>query len=65
MVKRTIELKIELESLNKEELDFHFIKNFKCQTEEEFKVFIKENAIAFDRLKFIKSRIRKIENELM
>lgn len=65
MAQRIIELKIELESLKNEEFNFQFIKDFKSHTEEEFEIFKMENIVAFDRLKFIRNRIKDIEWELM
>lgn len=65
MDKRTLKLKEELDALQKEESNYQFIKDFRCQTEEEFENFKKENIDSFSRLKKIKTRIRKIQWELM
>jgi hypothetical protein len=65
MDERTIMLKQELESLKKEELYFQFIKEFKCQTEEEFENFKNSNLKSFFKFKYIIQRIREIEWELM
>lgn len=65
MVKRDVELKKELDSLKEEELDYQFIKDFRCQTEEEFESFKQSNLNSFKRIKYIKKRLREIELELM
>jgi hypothetical protein len=65
MAERNRQLTKELVSLKKEELDLQFIKDFTGRTEQEFELFKKENIIAFERLEFIKKRIKEIEWDLM
>lgn len=65
MDKRDIDLKKELDSLKLEEINFQFIKEFKCNSVEEFEIFKQTNSNAFERLRQIKSRIRELEEQLM
>ena len=65
MVNRDIELRKELSSLQDELRSLDFIKNFSCETEEEFALFKQKNIVQFNRLKVIQTRINEIEWELM
>jgi hypothetical protein len=59
MTERYLILRKELESLLNEEKDFRF------QTEEDFEKFKRENIFSFERLKYIRNKIREIKWELM
>jgi|GEM_PF-6852616 len=65
MAKRMNELIKELKILKEKELEYQFLKDFSCKTEEEFEAFQKENTVELSRLKIIKKRIEEIELKLM
>jgi hypothetical protein len=61
MTERDLILRKELESLLNEEKDYLFIKEFRFQTEEDFEKFKRENIFSFERLEYIRNRMREIK----